>query len=157
MVGYILKNILVAAVGIGIALALSAGVVSLECFLLDQFGLVYPTPPTDIGGWLDSFKNAALWATLTGLAAAIVWDIVAYFSSGRWSDRRRFWELLLVLSIGTSAWLCFYMPLESQSAVWPTVLGGLGGAICFLVATVPFTPDPLKYTPWLAATLRFRY
>jgi hypothetical protein len=150
------KNVLWAAIGIAIALAVASGLVSVEAFLLDQFGLVYPSAGIDIGTWLDSFKTAAVLGIATAMILVLMWDGIAYFSSGRKSDRRRLWEMLVAFSGGISALICFYLPLGSQSALWPTVFGFLGGTICFLVATIPFTPEPLKYSPWLASMLRLR-
>jgi hypothetical protein len=155
MIAYWVKNALRAAIGIAIAFGVSVGIGSVACWALDQFGLVYPSGETDIAEWLDSFKTAFSYGTGVALIIAMVWIGIALYSSGRKSDKRHWWELLLVLATAAAGWLSFYLPLASESAIYPTILGGSGGALCFLIATIPFTPDPLKYSPWFArAVLR---
>jgi hypothetical protein len=153
---YLLKNIGRALTGIGIAFVVSVGLGTIDAWLLDHFALVYPAGDLDIATWLDSFKNALWFGTIAALSVAVVWDLMALFSSGRRSDRRHWWEILFLLATGAAGWIAFNLPLPSQSAVWPTVLGGSQGTLCFLVATIPFTPDSLKYSPWLAHALRLR-
>jgi hypothetical protein len=139
-------NVLV-GFGVGIALLEAAAT------LLNR--LVYPPAGNDIVLWLSAYRAAALDTTITAMVLTSLWHLIALPGSGRKSDKRNVWILLVAVSAasGVLFWL-LRVPAAISGSFWGFVFCLFQGPLAFWSGTVLFTPAPFKFTPLLSQPIR---
>lgn len=153
MATYYVRQAALAFLNVLIGFVVGSALLEGEVVLLNR--LVDPPAGNDIVRWLSDYRAAAAYATVAAVLATVLWHLVALPGSGRKSDKRMVWVLLLMASAAASVlfWL-FVVPTALSGSEWGFVLCLLQGPCAFWSGSVLFTPAPFKFTPLFAEPIR---